>query len=51
MEGESRLELTIEWQYITKAKQEITWRSEAIPAAHAYTLVLDMENTGRTKIL
>lgn len=49
MEGESRLELTIEWQYITKAKQEITWRSEAIPAAHAYTLVLDMENTGRTK--
>lgn len=49
MEGESRLELTIEWQYVTKSKQEITWRSEAIPAAHAYTLVLDMENTGRTK--
>ncbi|WP_339176213.1 reverse transcriptase-like protein [Solibacillus sp. FSL R5-0691] len=43
------MELTIEWQYVTKSKQEITWRSEAIPAAHAYTLVLDMENTGRTK--
>ena len=43
------MKLTIEWQYVTKSKQEITWRSEAVPAAHAYTLLLDMEKTGRTK--
>lgn len=49
LKGESQLNLTIEWHYVTKSKQEITWRSEAIPAAHAYTLLLDMEKTGRTK--
>ncbi|MGN7476233.1 reverse transcriptase-like protein [Solibacillus silvestris] len=43
------MKLMIEWQYITPAKQEITWRSEAMPAAHVYTIVEDLQKTGRLK--
>ena len=43
------MKLTIEWQYETPQKQKITFISEAIPAAHAYTLVEDMQKTGRMK--
>lgn len=43
------MKLTIEWLYETKKKQQVTLKSEAIPAAHAYLLVEDMQRTGRLK--
>lgn len=45
------MRLTIEWLYETPKKQQITLKSEAIPAAHAYLLVEDMQKTGRLKQL
>lgn len=43
------MKLTIEWLYETPKKQQITWKSEAVPAAHAFLLVEDMQKTGRMK--
>lgn len=43
------LKLAIEWHYETKNKQRATFKSEALPAAHVYTLVEDMLKTGRVK--
>lgn len=43
------MKLTIEWVYETPTKQQITFKSEAIPAAHAFLLIEDMKKTGRLK--
>jgi ribonuclease HI len=43
------LKLTIEWQYETTKKLQITFKSEPIPAAHAFVLIEDMQKTGRMK--
>ncbi|MCH7321994.1 reverse transcriptase-like protein [Solibacillus sp. MA9] len=43
------MKLTIEWIYETQTKLQIKYRSEAIPAAHAFLLIEDMKKTGRMK--
>lgn len=43
------MNLSIEWLYETAKNQQITFRSEAIPAAHVAILVEDMKKTGRMK--
>ena len=43
------MKLAIEWQYQTQKKQQITLKSDPIPAVHAYTFVEDMQKTGRVK--
>lgn len=43
------MKLSIEWLYETAKNQQVTFRSEAIPAAHVAVLVEDMKKTGRMK--
>lgn len=43
------MKLSIEWHYVSTKKQQTVFKSEPLPAAHVYTLVEDMQKTGRVK--
>ncbi len=43
------MKLAIEWHYETAKKHATVFKSEALPAAHAYLLVEDILKTGRVK--
>ena len=43
------MKLMIEWHYETQKKQQVTFKSDFLPAAHVYTLLEDMKKTGRIK--
>ncbi|MEG0384958.1 MAG: reverse transcriptase-like protein [Solibacillus sp.] len=47
--GDGILKLSIEWHYVSAKKQQTIFNSEPLPAAHVYTLVEDMQKTGRVK--
>lgn len=43
------MKLIIEWHYETPKKLQATFKSEPMPAAHAFVLLEDMQKTGRIK--
>lgn len=45
------MRLSMEWHYKTSKGQQMILKSDALPAAHVYTLAEDMQNTGRVENL
>ncbi|MEG0471467.1 MAG: reverse transcriptase-like protein [Solibacillus sp.] len=43
------MKLSIEWHYVSAKKQQTIFTTEPLAAAHVYTLVEDMQKTGRVK--